>query len=281
MSIYGKKGFTLVELLVVISIIAMLLAVLMPSLSRVREHAKTVVCRSNLKQMALVFNCYVNDNDGKFHYGWDYSNKWYPEKRTWPWALEKYFPDDKAYFCPSASKVRQNTSVLGGFGGREYAWQGIDWLSEPPKNISGKYTSGSYGFNGWLWPQEGENNQFWKKYQNISTTYNVPVLVDSYWLHFAPFDTAKPPSEKDKYAAEPGLPSQYTDAYTYDQTSMHRVCLDRHHGAVCVIFADFSVRLVNLKSLWSLKWSKNFDTTVKEKIDQGRNGGWPLWMNKR
>ena len=44
-----KKGFTLIELLVVIAIIAMLLAILMPALSKVKKIAQRVVCGTNLK----------------------------------------------------------------------------------------------------------------------------------------------------------------------------------------------------------------------------------------
>lgn len=56
------SGFTLVELLVVISIIALLLSILMPSLSKARESAKKVVCLSNLKSCMLVWNLYAGDN---------------------------------------------------------------------------------------------------------------------------------------------------------------------------------------------------------------------------
>lgn len=61
--ISNNKGFTLVELLVVISIIALLLAVLMPSLQKVREQAKRVVCASNLRQWGTVLSAYASDND--------------------------------------------------------------------------------------------------------------------------------------------------------------------------------------------------------------------------
>jgi len=55
-------GFTLVELLVVISIIALLLAILMPSLSKARKSAQKVVCLSNMKSVGVVWNAYAGDN---------------------------------------------------------------------------------------------------------------------------------------------------------------------------------------------------------------------------
>ena len=56
-------GFTLVELLVVISIIALLVSLLMPALSRAREQARSVECLSNLRRIALSVVFYSDDND--------------------------------------------------------------------------------------------------------------------------------------------------------------------------------------------------------------------------
>ncbi|MFA5292339.1 MAG: type II secretion system protein [Phycisphaerae bacterium] len=61
-----SKGFTLVELLVVISIIAVLLAVLMPSLRKARLLAQRIVCMNNTRQQYLAQNTYTLNNDGKF-----------------------------------------------------------------------------------------------------------------------------------------------------------------------------------------------------------------------
>lgn len=57
------KGFTLIELLVVIAIIAILAAILFPVFAQAREKARQATCQSNLKQIALAFNMYVQDYD--------------------------------------------------------------------------------------------------------------------------------------------------------------------------------------------------------------------------
>jgi len=61
-SLYSKKAFTLIELLVVVAIIALLVSILVPALSKARDQAKQVVCLSNLKTAYLTWLMYSQTN---------------------------------------------------------------------------------------------------------------------------------------------------------------------------------------------------------------------------
>jgi len=111
-----QKGFTLIELLVVIAIIAILLAIIMPAMRKVKEAAKEVSCRSNMRSVGLAVLMYLVDNERKLA---DPRNAnrflWYDSsgnlRKTndndayWGIVYIDYLKNTKIFGCPSLRRV--------------------------------------------------------------------------------------------------------------------------------------------------------------------------------
>ena len=99
---HKRRAFTLVELLVVIGIIALLIGILLPTLSRAREASRVVSCLSNVRQLNTIVQLYANDFGGAIPYAWG------PDNELVNRRLRLYMSDDAAnggttrvYHCPS------------------------------------------------------------------------------------------------------------------------------------------------------------------------------------
>jgi prepilin-type processing-associated H-X9-DG protein/prepilin-type N-terminal cleavage/methylation domain-containing protein len=66
MSGKGKRGFSLVEVMVVVSTVSVVMAVTMPAMNTARSRTRAIVCRSNLRQLVLANIEYSNDHDGYY-----------------------------------------------------------------------------------------------------------------------------------------------------------------------------------------------------------------------
>ncbi len=89
-----KRAFTLIELLVVIAIIALLLAILVPALSKVKSVAKRLLCGTNMRQWGLALGVYASDNDNYFPYNLVAQPNW--------WNGGPWLPGVDVSWCSSA-----------------------------------------------------------------------------------------------------------------------------------------------------------------------------------
>lgn len=176
----SSPGFTLVELMVVISIIGLLVAMLLPALQKARETARTVVCGSQLRQMALGLTMYANDYD-------DYL----PAQKAWPnlrelGALTKYSPDptkhwngfykngyitvQSVYFCPN-NALQSDDASGEGLGSR--------WLSWTTKGSNSYGTFSSYMYMAGNKEMLRENGHLMTSATRLSDKGNLRLMQDA------------------------------------------------------------------------------------------------------
>ncbi|MFA5645500.1 MAG: type II secretion system protein [Candidatus Ratteibacteria bacterium] len=106
-----SHGFTLIEFLVVISIIAILAAMLLPALSRARERARTVVCVNNLKQLYLAFFMYTQENNGYLPLATEGADHWGNYIGKYVGSHDSSGKRNTVFRCPSVLKHSYSNQV--------------------------------------------------------------------------------------------------------------------------------------------------------------------------
>jgi prepilin-type N-terminal cleavage/methylation domain-containing protein/prepilin-type processing-associated H-X9-DG protein len=140
-----RSGFTLVELLVVIGIIALLISILLPSLNKARESAQRAACASNLRSVMQMMHLYATENKDQIPLGCHsdrYQEAYYVAMGSgaslhWPsWGVlykAGYLTDPRFLYCPSESQVYH-----------QYDSPGVNqWLPDDPSaNYNGVVRAG-------------------------------------------------------------------------------------------------------------------------------------------
>lgn len=149
-----RLGFTLVELLVVIGIIALLISILLPVLKGARQAAQAVACQSNERQLMMAF--WLFSEEHKSHLPGNFVDYQNPDRDKRAWLLNsgeaitvapqggtiyKYLKNKEVFRCPAEDKVRSGLGV-GTNGQFDYASFGVftGAITSKIKNLS-KYTA--------------------------------------------------------------------------------------------------------------------------------------------
>lgn len=180
------RAFTLIEVLVVVAIIALLVAILLPSLNRARMQARSSVCQSNLKQQGYAAMMYAQDNRGTLPGSWGDSTEKLPYKQE-PGTANTAFRHPfihvykmsalgNIFYCPANNLRKWTVSnfflAQGAYGnsgdsGRILYW----WVANPPVNdewrfldTNGRYADGRTATPGAAAPKgQGSDDEYMTK----------------------------------------------------------------------------------------------------------------------
>lgn len=196
-----KNGFTLVELLVVISIIALLLAILIPSLSRARHIAKRTVCAARIKDAATAILAYaIGANDDKLPLGamgkgdnipaymkglgWSQLD-YIPGKSYRPVA--SYLKDTRTLMCTNLRASTRNNREYTGDGPFVPSWNlGTTW--DDVYLLGYNYFGGHFG-EAWPTPMSNLGTVEWKAPYRLSDSGDLPLLCDIVSQHVKAWQT--------------------------------------------------------------------------------------------
>ena len=235
-----KKSFTLIELLVVIAIIAILAGMLLPALSKARAKAQSIKCVSNLKQLALWFVLYANDNNDTLP-GFTASRDDAEKSMQWTRVLHEYasLTEDQA---ANSIGQRRDDGMLNGMAcpsndvtGFTY---GINWCDN--RNIKGIPCG--------TWNMNDGNKCFARKLSSLTPT--VVLIGDSdEWGVFACAKETAPSRDDSGDGINDSMSGAHYYSYNLDahNKSWNYAAVDGH--AATLTFKEWQDALNNGKNI--------------------------------
>ncbi|MFQ5807554.1 MAG: type II secretion system protein, partial [Phycisphaerae bacterium] len=145
-----RVAFTLIELLVVVAIIALLISILLPSLSQARERAKAAVCAGNVRQMGLAMDMYLEDNEGYYPGEHSMRSRGGGSFITWAPRLRLYASmNEELFWCPTADDDTYWKVIFGVPRIPEYVLGYGYQPTEKPLVAGAPGDLFCYGYNSW------------------------------------------------------------------------------------------------------------------------------------
>ena len=252
-----RRGFTLVELLVVIGIIALLISILLPTLSKARNAAKSTACLSNLRQMGQGFAIYTAENKGRLlEYIWftsaDPDIAW---NSYWIGILNSYKVKNGAIICPATTDpIPYNANK--GFGSAFNQWSGqFQTVGTAVLHDKATWRVGSYGFNRYTTANGGWGPNV-AVASRLKPSQDIPLFMDATWVDFHPLygsPTAQPIPPPDLTG------SGMLDPNATKQDHEHwRFLIARHGKAINVCFVDGHCATVPLNETYMMRWKQDW-----------------------
>ncbi len=270
---HNRIGFTLIELLVVVAIIALLMAVVLPSLAAARQQARNTVCLSNLKSIGLATQIYLNNSKEVFPIraatsstgGGSVFGAFEPTRTI---LKEDRRPLD-VLTCPNDADAVRDYPVGDELGTDPDALGIGTWYKLPPEHIL-RY---SYGINNMTGVRPGDEAQrkvFNPNAAAYKNTNKTLLYADSAWINARGHDKAinDAPKLKGRVANANAPLRMNVLADIPDEWNRPRESGKRHPGGNNVVFFDHHAETVSQRALFSpatvlYSWSESWDPYAK------------------